>query len=512
MKKFFQNYKNQVFVSIYAVIALLLCSKSSPLFYFNDWVDANSFFTVGKSMFNGITLYKDIFEQKGPMLYLIHGLGYLISHTTFNGVFAFEAIAFAITLIYAYRLLCLFFNENIALTGTFLLPLFILGAKYFAQGSSAEEYILCAQMVSLYYLANYFVKEYSQNTVDLRHMFIHGLMFSTVLLIKYNIAAFWFFPIATVFISFIIKKQFKKAICSLLVFAAGSFAVIIPWFIYFLVNGALNDFIEVYFLFNAKYYTNSNTNITGVVSLVLTVFKNGVFLLKQFKFEYIALIIGLLSFCLYPFKIKWWQRLSISSASFALVFTAIFFNGTGHIYYTMGITVFFIFTVIAFCKIIEIIKLPLKSWLIAAFAISMLFATVYKNPYHKDSRLFSKENTSNKVQIEFANLMHETDNPTLLNYGFLDGGFFTVADIVPNVRWFQRQNKIFETYPEHSLEHERYIREKVTDYIVRRIKKDYYTGELEEVLYLDENYELIAQKEQHFEGYDFIYFLYRVKN
>ncbi len=499
-------------ISAYAIILLLFCSKSSPLFYFNDWVDANSFFTVGKSMMNGMTLYKDIFEQKGPMLYLIYGLGYLISHTSFYGVFVFEAAAFAVALIYAYRLLCLFFKENIAFLGTLLLPVFILGAKYFAQGGSAEEYILCAQIISLYYLMRYFVKDYPEKNIEMKHMFISGCLFSAVLLIKYNIAVFWVFPIAAVFISLLIQKQVKKAFMSLLLFLAGSLAVIIPWLIYFVANGALYDFIDVYFLFNAKYYTNSNTNITGIVSLILVVFKNGIYLLKQFKFEYISLILGLLFFMFYPFKIKWWQRLMLSAASFAIVFTAIFFNGTGHIYYSMGITVFFIFSAAAFCKIIELSKLPIKFYVIAAFAVIMLIVTVNKNPYHKDSRLYSKQNTSSAVQIEFARLMHETENPTLLNYGFLDGGFFTIADIVPNVRWFERQNKIYETYPEHSAEHERYIREKVTDYIVRRIKKDYYTGELEEVPYLDENYTLIAQKEQRFEGYYFIYFLYRVKD
>ncbi len=308
-----------------------------------------------------------------------------------------------------------------------------------------------------------------------------------------------------------VNKQYKDILKNLLMFFAGCALVLVPWIIYFAISGALSDFIEVYFLFNAKYYTNSNNNITGIVSLVLVLLKNGIFLFNKFKLEYSVLIIGLLYFIFFSKKIKWWQRLLIT-ANFGVVFGAIFFNGTGHVYYSMGISVFLIFGIMALCKLLELSKLPIKSYVIVLVAVMALFSTVYRNPNYKESKLWAKENKSSAVQIEFARLMNETKNPTLLNYGFLDGGFFTVADIVPNIRYFQRQNKIYETYPENRLEHERYIREKVVDYIVRRIKKDYYTGELEDVPYLSENYKLIAQQEQFFEGYDFIYFLYRVKD
>lgn len=40
-------------------------------------------------------------------------------------------------------------------------------------------------------------------------------------------------------------------------------------------------------------------------------------------------------------------------------------------------------------------------------------------------------------QYQFAEYMHETcESPTLLNLGFLDGGFFFAADILPTFRFF----------------------------------------------------------------------------
>lgn len=73
-------------ILIFSAIILFFCSKNSFLYFFNDWVDANAFFTMGKGMFNGLVPYKDLFEQKGPLLYLIYGIGYFIENDGFIGV------------------------------------------------------------------------------------------------------------------------------------------------------------------------------------------------------------------------------------------------------------------------------------------------------------------------------------------------------------------------------------------------------------------------------------------
>lgn len=73
---------------------LLICTKSSPLYSLNDWVDSNAFFTMGKGIINGKIPYKDLFEQKGPLLYFIHGISYIISNKTFIGVFILEVLSF----------------------------------------------------------------------------------------------------------------------------------------------------------------------------------------------------------------------------------------------------------------------------------------------------------------------------------------------------------------------------------------------------------------------------------
>ena len=79
---------------------LLITTKSSPLYPINDWVDPHAFFTMGKGMMNGLVPYRDLFEQKGPLLYLIYGIGYLINNTNFLGVFILEVLFFTIFLLF----------------------------------------------------------------------------------------------------------------------------------------------------------------------------------------------------------------------------------------------------------------------------------------------------------------------------------------------------------------------------------------------------------------------------
>ena len=84
--------------AVLAALILLLTSQSSPLYPINLWGDANCLFTVGRVMKDGGVLYRDIYEQKGPLLYLIHALAACLSDTSFWGVYIMEALAMTVAL------------------------------------------------------------------------------------------------------------------------------------------------------------------------------------------------------------------------------------------------------------------------------------------------------------------------------------------------------------------------------------------------------------------------------
>ena len=119
-----------------------VCSKSSFLYPLNDWVDANCFFTVGKSMMNGLVVYRDLLEQKGPFLYFLHGLAWLVSNDSFIGVFFLEILSATFFLYFTYRCLCLFIES---IWAVFLIPVCALAvytSTAFCHGDSVEELVL----------------------------------------------------------------------------------------------------------------------------------------------------------------------------------------------------------------------------------------------------------------------------------------------------------------------------------------------------------------------------------
>ena len=103
------------------------------------------------------------------------------------------------------------------------------------------------------------------------------------------------------------------------------------------------------------------------------------------------------------------------------------------------------------------------------------------------------------MQYQFAAKIAETPGATLLNYGFMDAGFYTAAQITPNVKYYHQTNVPLREMLDEQV---RYIHDGVCDYVVTRGRQP------EDIL---ETYDLIATAETP-DGfwYDQVY-LYRRK-
>jgi hypothetical protein len=115
------------------------------------------------------------------------------------------------------------------------------------------------------------------------------------------------------------------------------------------------------------------------------------------------------------------------------------------------------------------------------------------------------------VQYKFASIINQTEDPTLLNYGVLDLGFYTTTGIVPNVRFFQNQNIPYSSFPLVKDEQERYIKEQMVDYVVTLTPLSVCDDKLK-IPYLYENYSLIEKETQLNEGNTYCYLLFGKKN
>ena len=93
---------------------LTICTKSSFLYPLNNGSDIQCFFTVGKGMMHGLVPYRDLVEQKGPLLYFLYGLASLVSSRSFFGVYLLEILSYTFFLFYSYKIVTLFFQPAVS--------------------------------------------------------------------------------------------------------------------------------------------------------------------------------------------------------------------------------------------------------------------------------------------------------------------------------------------------------------------------------------------------------------
>ena len=144
-------------------------------------------------------------------------------------------------------------------------------------------------------------------------------------------------------------------------------------------------------------------------------------------------------------------------------------------------------------------KILIYTSLVVAFG-SLIF--VFTSPNLK----YAKNKKEDLVQYKFAKIIREGGGKTLLNYGFLDGGFYFASEILPNTKYFERQNAIVPGMKER-LDEE--IREQKFDYIV--LRRGIRMKEINPNIL--NNYELVSMDKVEENGFLNTYFLYhKTKN
>ena len=112
---------------ISSLVTITFVSASSPLYPFNPWDDANCFFTLGRGIIHGMVPYRDLYEQKGPLLYFIYALATLITEKSFIGAWIAECIMASLFAIFSWKTAKLFTDPpKFAIS---IIPLF-LGLTY----------------------------------------------------------------------------------------------------------------------------------------------------------------------------------------------------------------------------------------------------------------------------------------------------------------------------------------------------------------------------------------------
>jgi len=487
-----------------SVLFLLIGTKSSPLYPFNDWVDANTSFTMGKAMMNGRVLYRDIFDHKGPLFYFLFGLGYLISNTSFGGVFFLEVISFSLLLYYCFKSILLFLEPNYALIALPLITASVINLKSFTHGGSAEEFCLPLIAISLYYLLNYFKNIYPK-PIPRSRVFINGIIAGCVLWIKFSLLGFWFGWMVTILVSILSKKDFLSAIRTSLLFVLGMITATLPWVVYFGFNQSISEWINSYFIINITSYSTPTSLFSKFIFVLIVFFAH----LLTNPLIVGHLLLGVIVFLTNKkFNINRLSNISIL-ASILFLIISLYGGGRGYIYYFLSFSPFLIFGFIVFLTLVfeKIGSIKSKKSLHSIITVLVTVTFLFTLGLNHNTYMLTV-NQEDLVQYQYAKIINQTEGATLLNYGSLDGGFYTTTGIVPNVRFFQNSNIDYQKFPLAMDEQNRYIKEKVVDYIIINLPPGDSVRDIE-APYLNENYTLIEKEIQQNEVNYFYYLLFK---
>ena len=409
-----------------SALYLLLGSMCSPLYPLNIWVDANCLLTVGRVMKEGGVLYRDVYEQKGPLLYLIHMLAAMISDSSFLGVYLFEIVSLTALLVLAQRLIRLWTGDYLACAGALLFGACVLVSRSFARGDSAEEFCLPFLMAALYMVCAH--GKQSEAALPGRTMFLLGLLAGCVAAIKYTALGLFIGLCAAQGVFLLLRRNVRGVLVNAGVFLAGMILPILPFVAYFAAHGALRDAFTAYIYNNIFLYRAAARSVDVIVMDI------GIAGWCNASWSVLAAAGALLLAA---------DRLTSRFARLAVLLgalfagAAVFLPGAIYPYYPLVLCVF---APVALAMLLGKVRHAQKAgWGIVLIAACCSLAAVMQcspNAFLRGVRLEDTAQGRLAAQME--------PSASLLQYSHLDDGLYLVHGVLPEEKYFVRLNVAYQ--------------------------------------------------------------------
>lgn len=447
-----------------SAVVIGLCSRSSPLYPLNDWADVNCFFTVGKAMFNGRVVYRDIYEQKGVLLYFLYGLGWLISHKSFLGAYLMETVCFAGFLFLAGRTARIITGNSWACLVLPCLAAVAASSYAFFLGGSAEE----ISLPFLYLPLHCFIKtsvERREILPSKKWIFALGFAGGCILWIKFSLLGIYVGYVLYIAAAQLARRDLPGLGRAAGLFLLGTLAASLPWLIYFGVNHALEDLFVAYFYNNVMLYSNPELQEMGRLAFLMRNLRFAIFWNGRTSLA-IALGFAAAMCCRLPWQYKGGLVLLYACAA---VFPYI--GGSAYDYYAMALVPL---SVPGFVFLAWLGQKLTKNFLASGsealrrtagvlLCLVLLVGGGFFARRHSVNSFYMDYDREDLWYNRFAEIIAESEDQSLLNYGSLDRGLYTVTGYVPQTKYFCMLNIHL---PEMLEEQDRYVRERETAFVV----------------------------------------------
>lgn len=232
---------------------------TSPFYFEKPSADSAIFQLIGKYWAHGLLPYVSLWDQKGPIIFFINEIGYILTGTA-TGVFIIEVVAFFVTLCILYRLLREEFTPLIT-CALLLLPAISLSANNLG-GNGTEEYLLPLLAWSYWFLYKWLDgASFSCTKHPWKYAIVYGMVLSFSLLTRLTNALGICGAVAIVGIYLISQRQWKNLLANIVAFIGGFAILFVPFAVYFALKGSFGEMWYGTFLYNLDYAAESVSDI-----------------------------------------------------------------------------------------------------------------------------------------------------------------------------------------------------------------------------------------------------------
>ena len=246
--------RNIWFLLLSVVFISLFSPTTSPFYPFVEQLDSCFFQVVGWNWANGGVAYLTAWDQKGPVIYFINMLGYLLFGSKV-GVWLLQVVSLFLTLHFTYRFLREEFEERRA---TFLtsLSVFALLNDYASSGNNVEEYLLPLLVPSFWCIYRW-TKQRRWPNENTTHnpcfAFLYGVTFAFGLYTRLTNVLALCGAIAVIFFVLVYHREWKNILYNMLAFVGGFLLLFLPFAIYFYNEGAFDEMWYATYGYNVEY-------------------------------------------------------------------------------------------------------------------------------------------------------------------------------------------------------------------------------------------------------------------
>ena len=431
-----REWKGFAFCLAAAAAMLMICSMNSFLYPLNRWEDVNCFVTVARGVLKGLMPYRDLAEQKGPLLYALHVLALWPNPNSYHGIYFVELAAMAPFLYLCWRTLRLY-DDRLSVAWMAPLMAFLCVQNCFRLGDSAEELCLPFVMATIFAALRAFRRG---EPISLRGYVGHGALAGCVFWIKYSqLGPHFMFMAMTAILAVVDDSRaaraprLGRAVKMCLAFLAGMALATLPWFAWFGLAGALGDMLRMYIHDNVFGYVYRRFPV--IVQMGIGMVRG---MLGNWPMA-AAMIAGLACVLAAPTRAvsrraKWFLVLTAAS-------TVLFVYGGGrrYAYYFFAFAPFAAFALLAVAPIRRRLargrRRASRALAAALCAIALVVSAggAYLGCGISKYIGLPWEKTPQGV---IGGYIRDHEDRTLLNLHSLDAGFYTAADVLPVNRCF----------------------------------------------------------------------------